>query len=105
MREKLPTRRDARTITISYDNSNWHVSYSLYPDGRIAEVFFRGAKAGSHLANTAYAAGVALSIAFQNGASLEEIASACPRNEDETPADLIGAVCDALWQQLDEQDD
>jgi hypothetical protein len=45
----LPKRREQITRTLEWNNGSYELSIGLFPDGRPAEFFLRGAKTGSEL--------------------------------------------------------
>ena len=66
-RELLPNRRAAELIDLEYAGQRWTAGFSLFPDGRLAEIFVHGAKDSALLALGQEGAIIA-SIALQFGA-------------------------------------
>ena len=95
MREKLPNRRESRTIDLWHKGERYHVSYSRN-DTRIAEVFMHGPKAGSDLDALSFDVGVAISLALQYGTDICDLRKSVARLEDGQPASIVGAVLDRL---------
>src|SRR5262245_45264654 len=97
-RNVLPNRRETETFELVHGNKNtvFKVSTGRYPDGRIAEVFIFGAKAGSEVEAVAHDGAVILSIAMQYGVPLDVIKGAIKRETDGSPSTIVGAVIDKL---------
>lgn len=95
-RKLLRNRRHSETSTIVFAGTRWDVSIGYYDNGVPAEVFVRGAKAGSDFESTARDAAILLSLALQHGVSLNTMAGALTRNSDGTASTLVGAVVDQL---------
>ena len=95
MRERLPNRRESRTLGLWHQRERYHVSYSRNGT-RIAEVFLHGPKAGSALDAIAFDIGVALSLALQSGTDICDLRKSVSRLEDGQPASIVGAVLDRL---------
>jgi hypothetical protein len=97
MRQRLPNRRNSAVTDVIFHEERWHVAWSRYGwFGPIAEVFVRGPKSGSHMDALGYSIGTTLSIALQHGVPLDELAHSVCRLEDGSPADIVGAILDAL---------
>ena len=99
MRERLPNRRESTILEVWHANHRHHVSYSLGTNGRIAEVFAHGPKAGSEADSILASACASISISLQHGVPLEELASATERLEDNQPADIIGRILVTLLKE------
>jgi hypothetical protein len=96
-RERLPTRRAAVTETITLaGGQRIHVTAGFAPDGRLLEVFLRGAKSGSDRDHLLDDAAVCLSRLLQHGDSLTAIAAGIGRQPDNAPSSMIGVVVDRL---------
>lgn len=96
MRNRLPNRRESRTLDVWHNYERYHVSYSRDANNRIAEIFMHGPKVGSQLDSIAYDLGVGLSVALQHGACVDELLASASRLEDGKPASVVGAVLEAL---------
>lgn len=94
-RELLPQRRGGLNFEFVHRNIAYTATIGFYEDGRIAEIFVSGTKAGTDVQIVANEAAVAISIALQYGCPMETIREAVPRNEDGTPQGLSGALLDA----------
>jgi len=100
-RRRLLDRRSIESFDL------WHgkhrapftVSIGRYADGKPAEAFISGAKAGSETEAITQDSAVLLSIALQYGVPLEVLGSAITRNGDGTAATIVGAVIDHMRQQ------
>jgi hypothetical protein len=98
-RRTLPQRRYSETFDLPFGDHRtvFKVSIGFWPDRREpAEVFITGAKAGSEFEAVARDGAVLLSIALQYGVPLTAVHSAVTRNQDGSPATIIGAVIDRL---------
>lgn len=95
-REALPHRRSAETFDVIRANTKFAVTVGFYPDGRVAEVFVCGAKAGSDFEAVARDGAVLLSLALQHGVPLDVMRGALTRETNDEPSTIIGAVVDRL---------
>jgi hypothetical protein len=105
MRHRLPNRRPAMTEEIVIDGAApFTATVGFAPDGRPAEVFLSGGKAGSALATILGDAAVLISIALQHGipaAALGKSIARIPETVDGppvAPASPLGAALDLLAQ-------
>ena len=96
MRERLPDRRPCETFEFDHRGIAYTASIGLYPDGRIAEAFIDGPKAGTDLQIAAKDSAVAVSIALQHGASVDELRHAMGRGGNGKPQGVIGALLDLM---------
>lgn len=70
-RERLPKDRSGTTVKLHIGGHELYVTANTYPDGRLAEVFVRGAgKEGSTLQGVMDDLAKIVSIALQSGADL-----------------------------------
>ena len=96
-RHRLPTRRNSCVFDLWFEGQRYFVGYSRYGYfGPIAEAFVWGPKVGSQMDAILATSMTSLSIALQSGVPLRELAESALRKEDGEPADLIGAILDAL---------
>jgi hypothetical protein len=98
-RRILPSRRYTETFDMPFGDHRtvFKVSIGFWPDRHEpAEVFITGAKAGSEFEAVARDGAVLLSIAMQYGVPLFALKSAITRNQDGSPATIIGAVIDRI---------
>jgi len=95
----MPNRRQCETVTV-HDSRGvpFDVSVGRYPDtGLIGEVFVTGrGKTGTLLDGLLFDLGVTASLALQSGAKASDIAASCARNEDGSPASIMGATLDLI---------
>lgn len=103
-RETLPPRRHQWTREIRWppDRGPWiQISIGRFDDGRPAEVFITGAKAGSEVQAMGRDTAIIISMALQHGVPLETIGEALTRDDEkgERPASLIGVVVDLLMEE------
>jgi hypothetical protein len=95
-RQALPQRRSAETFELQVSKTTFAVTVGFYPDGRVAEVFVTGAKAGSELDAVARDGAVLLSLALQYGVPLDVMRHALTREGNGAPSTVIGMVVDQL---------
>ena len=79
-----------------FRGQNYHLSYSRFDDGGLAEIFITAAKTSTDAADDARDAALCLSIGLQYGVPVETIRKAVTRSSDGVPAGVIGAVLDML---------
>ena len=96
-RQRLPNRRAAEMINYAVRGQPLVANVGFYPDGRIGEVFLvHAGKAGADLNISMLEVGVAVSIALQHGATVDELRAALPRTEDGKAEGAIGQLLDLL---------
>lgn len=93
-RTRLPDRRLAETVDLTFAGQRFTVTVGFFPDGHPGEVFADGAKVGSDLAGLLDDACVVVSLLLQYGVRPAALASSMGRLGDSRPASLIGAVID-----------
>lgn len=101
MREALPTRRAADTLTFKSEvlgGTSIHCTVGQYPDGRPGEIFIHGAKTGSHADGLMREWAKAASLAMQRGASIEDFAAIAERNPSGKPNTAIGEALDQILE-------
>ena len=96
MRQVLPQRRRAETLTCGSWNQPFAVTVGFYDDGTPGEVFIDSRKTGGDVEAIARDAAVVISLALQHGVAIETIRHAITRNSNGAPASILGAVIDAL---------
>ena len=100
MRERLSNRRSSISYTFECEGLRYHATISRFDDGRIGEVFISNTKPSSQSDVNARDAGVAASLAFQHGCSLDELRKALLRDSQGNPSSPLGAALDLLTAQL-----
>lgn len=100
-RRRMPNRRASTTVEFEYVHSNGNrsrhlLTYSVYEDGTVGEIFVDAHKQATGLAEQARDAAIALTIALQYGTPMEAIRSAIGRDEDGRPHTIIGSALDTL---------
>ncbi len=73
-RQKLPDVRKSETHKFSIVGHEGYLTYSVYEDGRLAEIFIRMAKQGSTLAGLLDSFAISVSIALQYGVPFKKLA-------------------------------
>lgn len=97
-RERLPNRRPSELLDFDVNGSLHTASIGRYKDGRVAEIFLRASKSGTHLNIAMLETAVAVSMALQHGCDLDEIRQAMPRREDGKAEGAVGQLLDLLAQ-------
>jgi hypothetical protein len=92
-RERLPNRRTAESFDASV---RYTATVGRFADGRLAEVFLRGAKVDSATDAAAKDAAVVCSISLQYGAPVEVIRHALLRSANSVAASPLGEALDRL---------
>ena len=96
MRQLLPQRRPAETVTVVHQGRPFTVTIGFYADGRLGEVFVDVGRIGQDIESIARDAGVVLSIAIQHGAPIETIRHAVTRDSSGAAASILGAIVDRV---------
>lgn len=74
MKRHLPTTRGSETHKFSIAGHEGYLTYSIYEDGNLAEIFIRMAKQGSTLAGLLDAFAITVSVALQYSVPLKHLA-------------------------------
>ena len=64
-RERLPDEREAKTLCLTIGGHKCYLTYGVYPDGRLGELFLKMAKEGSTVSGFADALAMAVSVGLQ----------------------------------------
>ena len=90
-------RRACETIDLTHDNQVYSVSLGMLQDRCTGvEVFVSARKTASMLEALARDGAILMSFAMQYGASVDELAGAMSRGDQNEPQSLLGAVLDAV---------
>lgn len=100
IRERLSDRRIATTIAFEHRGHEFSGRYSVYPDGRLAEVFLDSGKSGTQLSTTMQDSAIAASLALQFGCPAETLRHAFLKNDDGTGAGPLGHIFDMISVEL-----
>lgn len=73
-RKKLPATRASETHKFSIAGHEGYLTYSVYTDGALSEIFIRMSKQGSTLSGLLDAFAISVSMALQYGVPLKELA-------------------------------
>lgn len=99
-RETLPSHRPQITLDhVALDHQFW-VSFGLYEDGRVAEVFVQAHRQGTMLEDSAKDAAILASLALQYGCPLDLIRDALTRDRGRRPMSVITSALDAVAAEL-----
>jgi ribonucleoside-diphosphate reductase alpha chain len=74
LRRRLPATRNSETHKFSIGGHEGYLTYSMFEDGALAEIFIRVAKQGSTLAGLLDSFAIAVSMALQYGVPLKALA-------------------------------
>jgi hypothetical protein len=96
VRNRLPSRRAAQTITFERDGSSYRMTVGFFPDGRPGEIFLNADRSDSLLDVLASDAAILASLALQHGCSLETITHALKRDARGEASSPIGAALDRI---------
>jgi hypothetical protein len=77
-RERLPNRRSSTTFDFELGGLRFTCSYSVFADGRLAEVFLQNHRPGSQADLNARDSAIAASLALQFGCPLQDLQRALP---------------------------
>lgn len=103
-RRRLPNRRLSEVFEFKHVNPETRVAdkhvatIGFYEDGEIGEIFIDTVKNESMMGILCHDAAVLISIALQNGATIEEMKNSVARTKNDAgaPQSVIGSVLDAL---------
>jgi ribonucleoside-diphosphate reductase alpha chain len=95
-RQRLDNRRASETFEIEVAGRKYRVSYSRFPDGRLAEVFISNNRVNSDSDTAAKDSAVVCSIALQFGVPLETIRRALMRDSASRPSGPLGVALDLI---------
>lgn len=95
-RERLPNRRPSELQDFDLNGTLYTASLGRYSDGRLAEIFLRAARSGTHLNIAMLETAVAVSMALQHGCDPETLREAMPRREDGKAEGAVGQLLDLL---------
>jgi hypothetical protein len=95
-RQRLPNRRHCQTFAFECAGLKYVATISLFPDGRLGEIFISNHKAGSHADAAAKDSAVIASIALQHGVPIETIRRALLRDPRGQPSSPLGVALDII---------
>jgi hypothetical protein len=95
-RKRLPNRRGSQLFNFESMNLRFTGSVSRYPDDRVGEVFIDNHKAGSAIGTLVRDSAIALSLALQHGADIEEIRKALSRDAQGRALGPLGVALDII---------
>jgi hypothetical protein len=97
VRERLPNRRLAETITLPRDSGLlYNATVGRAADGRVLEIFLSNSKPGSQSDCNARDSAIAASLALQYGCPLEVLQRALLRDPRGRPSTPLGAAVDLI---------
>ena len=96
MRDILPNRREGFSLNFLHHGLEYTATMGRYPDKRIGEIFLRCSKTGTDVSVACQEPAIIASFALQNGATIEQMRSAMPRNGDGSPEGPMGRLFDML---------
>ena len=95
-RERLSQRRTSQTFELELHGLRYAVSFSRFPDGRVAEIFLQNHKPGSQSDSNARDSAIAASLALQFGCPLENLRGAVLRDAQGRASTPLGAAIDLI---------
>lgn len=97
-RRALPQRRHCETFNLDFRGAPFEVSVGFYDRAGTepGEIFISGPKSGADFEGVCRDSAILLSLAIQHGVPLDVIRGAVTRNEDNSPATIVGAIVDRL---------
>jgi hypothetical protein len=95
-RERLANRRFSETFEIDVAGRAYRVSFSRFPDGRLAEIFISNNRVNSDSDSAAKDSAVVCSIALQYGVPVDVIRKALMRDSGGRPSGPLGVALDLL---------
>ena len=95
-RQRLSNRRPSETFELEAGGLKYTCTFSLFPDGRISELFLNNSKSNSASDTNARDAAITFSIAVQHGADVETIRHALCRNSQGRASGPLGAALDII---------
>lgn len=96
MRERLPNRRHSENSEFTFQGVQVDLQCGYYSDGRIGEVFMTTRRLGSVIDTLCKDTAILISIAFQYGATVEDISHSATSRDDNVPDGIISVLCDHL---------
>lgn len=97
----LPNKRRHEVLEFDHDGVRYTAGVGRFVNGALAEIFLNGGKPGSAAESNARDAAIILSIALQEGASLQRIVAAMTRLPDGRAAGPMGHLLDLLLSAAD----
>jgi len=95
-RERLPNRRGSTTFEFGHGGIAYVATYSLYDDGRLAELFVNGLKLNTGSDILAADGAKAASLALQHGCPVDALRATLTRTEVGGPAGPLAVALDII---------
>jgi hypothetical protein len=95
-RQRLANRRFSETFDIEVNGRKYRVSFSRFPDGRLAEIFISNNRVNSDSDTAAKDSAVVCSIALQFGVPVDVIRKALMRDSHGMPNGPLGVALDLI---------
>jgi hypothetical protein len=95
-RRRPNNRRPSETFSLEVAGLRYTATVGRYPDGKISEIFLSNHKPSSQSDVNARDAGVAASLAFQHGCSIDELRRALLRDAHGNASSPLGAALDKI---------
>ncbi len=95
-RRRLPDRRTHEIVEFDHGGVRFVAGVGRFADGRLAEIFVNGGKAGCEAENAARDAGILASIALQHGATVQELRHSLVRLSNGQGAGPVGQLLDLI---------
>jgi hypothetical protein len=95
-RETLASRRASENFDIEVSGRKYRVSFSRFPDGRLAEIFINNNRVNSDSDTAGKDSAVVCSIALQYGVPVDTIRKALMRDANGKASGPLGAALDLI---------
>lgn len=98
-RRKLPNRRKRTPVEFEIGGHKFVGGFGHYEDGSVGEVFLTSGKTGTSLQIMTCDAAIAASLALQAGVSVETLANAFLKADDDAAAGPLGKMFSILLEE------
>lgn len=96
-RERLPPRRHSENSEFVYQGVQVDLQCGYYEDGRIGEVFMSTRRLGTVIDTLCRDTAILMSLALQNGITLEEMNKSATPESLSQPDGIVSALCAHLF--------
>lgn len=100
MREPLPQRRRSTNVTFKFQGMPVELQMGFYNDGRLGEIFLNTYTFGSQMDVIMHDVALAVSIALQHGATMDELSHSAARAEGGKADGIISVIADTVNMSL-----
>lgn len=93
---RLPNRRDSESFAIEHLGLRFRVQVSIYPDGRLGEIFIDAEKQNSAVGALGGDVAILISLLLQHGMGAADIGHALNRDARGNAQSIVGTMVDLL---------